>query len=126
MKNLLFVILALFIVQNSKAQNPPDLTNKTFILQEKIPNSTTELLFLSKTKVNYIITNLINGKTFIDKCPGTATYVGSKISIKCLCEDKDLYPDPIEDTFIYDSKYSILKSTQSRTIDGLYFEWKLK
>ena len=96
------------------------------LFRSKIPNGSTEVYFNTKTEVIYTITNTINGKTFVDKCTGKAIISGNKISIKCLCDDKEIYPDPIEDSFIYDSKSKKLTSTSYRSTDGVYFIWNLK
>ena len=108
------------------AQSNLDLTGKTFLMVDKIPNSNTELYFISKIQVVYIITNIINGKTYIDKCPGKATYSDNKISIKCFCDDKELYPEPFIDSFIYDSSSEKLTSKSYRSTAGVYIVWNLK
>lgn len=126
MKNYLIFALSIFCFGIANAQTELDLTNKTFQQVNKIPNSTTELLFTSKNQVTYIITNIINGKTYIDKCKGKATLNGNKISINCICDDKEIYPDPIIDSFNFDSKTNTLTSTSYRSIDGVYFLWNLK
>ncbi len=109
-----------------KAQSNVDLTGKTFQQIDKIPNSTTELYFKSKTQVDFIITNIISGKTYVDHCGGKATINGNKISINCSCDDKELYPDPIVDKFNYSSKSKTLISTSYKNSDGLNFTWNLK
>jgi hypothetical protein len=126
MKNFLQMAIMLLTFGFVNAQSELDLTNKTFQQVDKIPNSTTEILFTSKNQIIYIITNVINGNTYIDKCPGKATLSGNKVSINCNCEDKELYPDPITDSFIYDSKSKKLTSKSNRSTDGAYFVWNLK
>ena len=120
MKNLLILATMLLTFGFSNAQNGLDLTKKTFRKADKIPDniSTEEIYFTSKNQVIYIITSVIKGKTYIDKCSGKATLTGNKISINCICEDKELYPDPITDTFIYDSKSQTLTSTVYLYADG--------
>jgi hypothetical protein len=125
MKKLFLMAAMLLSFGAINAQAELDLTNKTFLQDDEIPNSTTELFFTSKNQVTYIITNEINGKTYIDKCPGKATLSGNKISIICNCADKELYPDPIKDSFIYDSKNKTLISTSYRSRNGVYFVWSL-
>ena len=126
MKKILILATMLLTFGFAKAQSDLDLTNKTFQQVDKIPNSTTELFFSSKNNVVYIITNVINGKTYVDKCPGKATVSGNNISINCMCEDKDIYPDPIKDSFTYDSKSKTLTSKSYRSTEGIYFIWNLK
>lgn len=110
----------------SNAQNNVDLTGKTFQQVNKIPDNKTELVFTSKTQVSYVITNIISGKTYIDKCNGTATLNGNKIAINCFCEDKEIYPDPIKDSFVYDPNGKKLTSTSFRSLDGVYHIWNQK
>ena len=124
MKKIL--ILASFVFCNVNAQNNIDLTGKTFQQVDKIPNSTTELYFASKTQVDYIITNVINGKTYVDRCKGNVNIKGSKILINCSCDDKEIYPEPIVDGFNYNSKSQTLTSISNRSTDGVYFVWKVK
>lgn len=116
----------LLAIGTATAQSSVDLTGKTFVMEDKLPNSTTELYFASKVQVVYIITNIINGKTYIDKCPGKATISENKISISCFCDDKELYPEPIKDSFIYDSSSKKLTSKSYRSTEGVYFVWNLK
>ncbi len=126
MKKLFLMAALLLSFGEINAQAELDLTNKTFLQNDEIPNSTTELFFTSKNQVTYIITNEINGKTYIDKCPGKATLSGNNISIICTCADKELYPDSIKDSFIYDSKNKTLISTSFRSRNGVYFVWSSK
>jgi hypothetical protein len=126
MKNVLMLVMATFSFGIATAQAELDLTNKTFQQVDKIPNSTTEIYFTSKNQVIYIITNVINGKTYIDKCPGKATISGTKITVNCSCEDQEIYPDPILESFTYDSKSKTLTSTIYTTTEGTYFVWNMK
>jgi hypothetical protein len=119
MKKLLFIAAMLLTFRAVNAQKELDLTNKTFLQEDESP-ATTELFFTSKNQVTYIITNEIYGKTYIDKCPGKATLSGNKISIICNCADKEIYPDPIKESFVYDSKTKTLKSTSYSLV------WRLK
>ena len=126
MKNVLILAAILLSFGAIKAQTQLDFTNKTFLKENKTLNSTEELFFTSKNQVTYIITSVINGNTYIDKCPGKATLSGNKISILCNCTDKEIYPDPIKDSFVYDSKNKTLTSTSYRSLNGVYFVWSLK
>jgi hypothetical protein len=69
---------------------------------------------------------LMSGKTYIDECPCKTTVKGNNIEIICVCEDKELYPDPITDSFVYDSATNSLKSTSysDRNRNPIY--WKFK
>lgn len=106
---IISMILLSFMV---KSQSTLNLTGKIFVQNDEIPNSTTELHFQSSTKVLYVMTNYVLGKTYIDKCIGNAKIKGNNISINCLCDDKELFPDPIKENFIYDPKTKQLTSTK--------------
>jgi hypothetical protein len=120
MKKLLLIATMLFTFGAVNAQTELDLTNKTFLNEDDYNGTSRELFFNSKNQVTYIITTEINGKTYIDKCPGKATISGNEISIIYNCADKEIYPDPIKESFVYDSKTKTFKSTSYR------FVWRLK
>ncbi len=124
-KNIIIAII--FIIScNAIAQKSNNLVGKTFQQIENISNSTTEIKFISNTQVVYVITNVINGKTYIDECPGKSTFINNKLTINCNCSDKEIYPDPIKDSFVYDSKSNTLTSTSFRSVDGKFFVWENK
>jgi hypothetical protein len=124
-KNIIIAII--FIIScNAIAQKSNNLIGKTFQQIENISNSTTEIKFISNTQVVYVITNVINGKTYIDECPGKSTFINNKLTINCNCSDKEIYPDPIKDSFVYDSKSNTLTSTSYRSVDGKFFVWENK
>jgi len=124
-KNIIIAII--FIIScNAIAQKSNNLIGKTFQQIENISNSTTEIKFISNTQVVYVITNVINGKTYIDECPGKSTFINNKLTINCNCSDKEIYPDPIKDSFVYDSKSNTLTSTSFRSVDGKFFVWENK
>jgi hypothetical protein len=121
------IIAIIFIIScNAIAQKSNNLIGKTFQQIENISNSTTEIKLISNTQVVYVITNVINGKTYIDECPGKSTFINNKLTINCNCSDKEIYPDPIKDSFLYDSKSNTLTSTSFRSVDGKFFVWENK
>lgn len=123
-KNVLFLFL-LFNLNILKAQNQLNLSNLKF---EKIDEMFSEKIhFISNSRAMYIITtkSIYNSKIYVDKCPCSYTIKGNKISIKCECEDKEIYEKPIEDSFIYDVKNNTLKSTYWKTLKGEAIVWKL-
>ncbi|NDC40095.1 MAG: hypothetical protein EBZ77_00835 [Chitinophagia bacterium] len=67
--------------------------------------ASTVLQFSSNTQATYIIsgTSPIGGKSYRDECPCKCTVTGTSIEIVCNCADKDIYPDPIKDSFTYDA-----------------------
>jgi hypothetical protein len=104
-----------------------DLSGKKFEQIAKIPNSTTHLYFKSNTESVYVMTNvLMSGKTYIDECPCKTTVKGNNIEISCVCDDKEIYPDPINDSFIYDVATNSLKSTSYSDRDRNPIYWKFK
>jgi hypothetical protein len=125
MKTLLTFFIVC-IISFLKAQNT-DFSGKKFEQIDEIPNSTTHLYFKSNTESVFVMTNvLMSGKTYIDECPCKTTVKGNNIEISCVCEDKELYPDPITDSFVYDSATNSLKSTSysDRNRNPIY--WKFK
>ena len=104
-----------------------DLSGKKFEQIDEIPNSTTHLYFKSNTEAAYIMTgSLMNGKTFRDECSCKSTIQGNKISINCICDDREIYPDPIKDSFVYDAASNSLKSTSYSDRNRNPFIWKYK
>ena len=92
----------LLILSFASAQNSTSLVGKTFELTDKLTNDRVQYSFLSNKKVNLIMFSEINGKHFQDKCSGLYTIEGNKIKVNCNCEDKEIYPNPLKETFIYD------------------------
>jgi hypothetical protein len=125
MKNIFLISFILFVFGSLNAQTSIDLSGKIFQNEKNTINSSCELKFKSNTQVVYIITNVINGKTYIDECNGKSIVNGNKISIVCTCADKEMYTEPIEDSFTYESKSKFLTSGK-RSIDGKNIIWKLK
>ena len=109
-----------------KSQSTINLSGKSFKLSHNTPGSTAVLTFKSNTQINYIITSNVGGKTYVDDCPGKASINGNSVAIECNCTDKEIYPDPIKDSYTYDSKTQSLTSTKWRSTDGKYFIWNLK
>lgn len=88
----------LFIVMMSNysiAQKSTNLNGKIFRQIDQIPNSTTDLMFISNTEVVYIITNAFNGKTFVDECPGKSTFINNKVNINCISKTKKYTQTPL-------------------------------
>jgi hypothetical protein len=125
MKNLSLLLFSFLFLSTLQAQTTIDLTGKQFEQIDDIP-STTTLYFKSNTTASYVIVSTIGGKTYRDECSCKATISGNKISINCICDDKEIYPDPIKDSFVYDPQSQTLTSTSYRTVAGKYFVWKSK
>jgi hypothetical protein len=125
MKNLSLLLFGFLFLSTLQAQTTIDLTGKQFEQIDDIP-STTTLYFKSNTTASYVMVSTIGGKTYRDECSCKATISGNKISINCICDDKEIYPDPIKDSFVYDPQSQTLTSTSYRTVAGKYFVWKSK
>jgi hypothetical protein len=125
MKNLSLLLFSFLFLSTLQAQTTIDLTGKQFEQIDDIP-STTTLYFKSNTTASYVMVSTIGGKTYRDECSCKATISGNKISINCICDDKEIYPDPIKDSFVYDPQSQTLTSTSYRTVAGKYFVWKSK
>ena len=114
---ILFIISCLLV----QAQTV-NLSGKRFLQTDNIPGDT-YIRFDSNSNAVYIMT----GSGYTDECACSCNVNGNKISIKCICADKDIYPDPIEDSFTYDASKGTLTSTRYRTSSsGAYFVWNLK
>jgi hypothetical protein len=127
MKTLLFISAVVFSINFCNAQSNYDLTGKKFEQIDEIPNSSTFLYFKSNTEAVYTMTgSLMSGKTFRDECSCKTSVQGNKISINCICDDREIYPDPIKDSFVYDAATGSLKSTSYSDRNQNPFIWKLK
>jgi hypothetical protein len=126
MKKIVAILFIVIMSNYSIAQKSSNLNGKIFQLIDQIPNSTTDLMFISNSEVVYVITNVFNGKTYVDECPGKTTFINNKLTINCICKDKEIYPDPIKDSFIYNPKSQTLTSTIYKSVDGKYFVWEMK
>ncbi len=118
------IVLGVFLVAISylSSAQTTSLAGKKFLQADNIPGET-YLRFESNTKATFIMSSM----GYTDECPCSCTVSGNKISIKCLCADRELYPDPIEDSFTYDAAKGILTSTRYRTTSGgAFFVWNLK
>ena len=111
----LFFLLAAVVI---RAQSPT-LSGKRFVMTENIPGETL-LIFDTNGNAAYVM----KGNGYEDKCPCSCSVKGKETFIKCICQDKDIYPDPIEDSFIYNSAANTLTSTRYRTSpSGSFIVW---
>jgi hypothetical protein len=125
MKHLILIILSIVCFSSVNAQINVDLSGKKFEQINKIPNSTTHLYFKSNNEAVYIMSgSLMSGKTYRDECSCKVTIQKEEISINCLCNDREMYPDPIKDSFIYDPATNSLKSTTWSDRNRNPFIWK--
>lgn len=123
-----FISLISFIfIGHLYSQSTIELGGKKFHQIDKTPDSDTYLKFNSNSSGIYIMTGIlpISGKIFTDECPCSVKVSGTQISINCICLDKEIYPDPIKDSFTYDLENQRLVSG-SYSISGSPVVWKLK
>jgi hypothetical protein len=124
MKYLILLIFSIVCFSSVNAQTNVDLSGKKFEQIDEL-QSTTTLYFKSNSTASYTIVSAISGKTYTDNCDCKVTVNSDKISINCLCDDREIYPDPIKDSFIYAPQSQTLTSTSYRSISGKYFVWKI-
>lgn len=123
----LLTFLMLIICPLALFSQNPDLTGKKFEQINQIPNSSAQLYFKSNTEAVYIMSgSLMSGRTYREECNCKVTFQGKEISISCLCNDREMYPDPIKDSFIYDAATNSLKSTSWSDRNRNPFIWKSK
>jgi hypothetical protein len=115
-RNLVAIVITLSVTTISQAQANPKLAGKQFyqVYMHQPGKMEAHLRFDSENKATYIMngTLTISGAKFRDECPCTVKMVSGNISIKCICSDKEIYPDPIEDSFTYNDKTKVLTSTR--------------
>lgn len=114
MKNFLCAAALTFCFSALFGQNSINLSGQQFELYDKTQGSSEAVKFISNTQATYIISGVLplSGKSYRDECPCKCTVTGTKVTINCVCSDRDVYPDPITDAFTYDSKTQILTSTK--------------
>jgi hypothetical protein len=94
----------------ANAQKPIKIEGKTFENVDE-NNSKEQYTFLSNNKAKLVMKTEVNGKYFEDICSCQYNVEGSKIKIICNCEDKEVYPNPLKETFIYNSNLGTLTTT---------------
>lgn len=118
-----------------RTQTGIKLFGMNFQQKSKNSDSYTQIHFVSDKQVNYVMGGVlpISGRAYKETCEGTYTIIGNKINIRCQCADKEMYPDPIEDNFIFDSRTKSIKSSRFRytsgsapssDLIGKYVEWQ--
>ncbi|MFM7645551.1 MAG: hypothetical protein ACKO41_02445 [Sphingomonadales bacterium] len=108
---LLILNLTLYTVQ---AQSAVNLSGLRFQQLQLDKSSYAILEFTSNRQVSYVMGGVLpmSGRSYRDVCPGTYTVTEGKILIRCVCADKEVFPDPLEDSFRYDASKKVLTSTR--------------
>jgi hypothetical protein len=120
MKKSLLLSIVLLLSMLSFSQDLKNLPGLKFQEYNKTTGTYTRIEFGSNKQVSCVMGGVlpISNRSYREVCPGTYTITGNKITIKCVCADKDLFPDPIEDSFTYDSKTKSLISTRYKYSSG--------
>jgi hypothetical protein len=103
--------LFIFFVNFAIGQTASNVTGKTFEYMDKLTGSKEAYTFLSSTKVKLVMLSEFNGKVMQDVCFGTVVFESNKIKVSCICEDKEIYPDPLKEVFIFDAATHSLVTT---------------
>lgn len=109
-----YLVVALVLMINSHltfSQKGSSLISKTFEYVDRSANNVEQYSFLSETKVRLVMKSVVNGDFFEDVCVCQYTIDGNKINVNCICEDKEIYPNPLKETFIYNRGKNTLSTT---------------
>lgn len=111
MKYLIITVIALLTYNFTYAQESFKLTGKTFEYINNETNSKEQYAFISNTEAKLIMLSEFNGKSYKDVCLCKCSVEGNKVKVSCNCEDKEIYPEPLKETFIYDKSKNTLTTT---------------
>lgn len=130
MFRIIYILICLCASGFTYAQSPADLTGLRFEQLDKNEDASSVLQFFSNKQAVYIMSgkSLYSGRRYSDQCPCTVTVNKTAVTIRCICDDRDIYPDPIEDAYIYDNKMGKLTSTRYKYSSGSAPspEWTMK
>lgn len=101
----------LFIGNSILAQSKFSIDDKAFEYIDPYTKGKEIYKFSQKNKVTLTLVSTISGKTYIDKCFGNYVIEKEKIKVITTCEDRELFTEPIKETFLYDSNNKVLKTT---------------
>ena len=117
MKKVILISSTLFLTTISFCQSKLNLSGQTFEKEKKNGTSSVKIEFKSNNVANYIMSGtLYNGSAFRDVCPCSYSITGPTIKIKCICSDKEIYPDPIEHRFNYNNNTKNLEDQDYENI----------
>jgi hypothetical protein len=88
-----------------------NLVGKTFTYFDKLTGSKESFIFSDSKKLKWIGQTEFAGKYYEDICFGNYTIEGNKIKIVYSCDDKEVYPDPQRETFVFSATTNALIST---------------
>lgn len=104
-------VLFIFFTNLAIGQTSFNLTGKTFEYIDRLTGGKEAYTFLSSTKIKLVMLSEFNGKVLQDVCFGTVVMESNKIKVSCICDDKEIYPDPLKEVFIFDSAANLLTTT---------------
>lgn len=105
------VLLFMFLTNLAIGQTGINLTGKTYEYIDKLTGSKEAYTFLSNNKIKLVMLSEFNGKYMQDVCFGKVVFESNKIKVSCICDDKEIYPDPLKETFIFDTATNSLITT---------------
>jgi len=111
MKHLFISVIALLTYNLTYAQESFNLTGKTFEYINNETNSKEQYAFISNNEAKLIMLSEFNGKSYKDVCLCKCSVEGNNVKVSCNCEDKEIYPKPLKETFIYDKGKNTLTTT---------------
>ena len=111
MKHLIVTAIALLTSNFSFAQDAFNLAGKTFEYFNNETNSKEQYAFISNTEAKLIMLSEFSGQSYKDVCSCKSSVDGNIVKISCNCEDKEIYPEPLKESFIYDKNKNTLTTT---------------
>ena len=104
-------LLFIFFTNHVIGQTGFNLTGKTYAYVDKLTGSKEAYTFLSSTKIKLVMLSEFNGKIMQDVCFGSVVFELNKIKVSCICDDKEIYPDPLKEAFVFDAASNSLTTT---------------
>ena len=110
MKSLITLIL-IFFINLANGQTAVNVTGKTFEYIDKLTGGKESYTFISNSKVKLVMQSEFNGKIMQDVCYGNVVFESLKVKVSCICDDKEIFPDPLKEVFIFDAGSNTLVTT---------------
>lgn len=88
-----------------------NLVGKTFTYFDRITGSSESYTFIDNKKLKWVGKTEFGGKQYQDICYGTYSIEANKIRVIYACDDKEVYPDPHKEVFIFSSLNNTLTTT---------------
>lgn len=87
------------------------LVGKKFEYIDQANESKEVYHFQDNNRVKLTMSTVFNGKYLEDVCSGTYKIEANKVKVVCNCPDKEVYPDPIRETFNIGNPLTSLSTT---------------